>query len=90
MKGPAYVGDLPYRCLLPKGIEGLLVTGLGASADRDAMTLIRMQADLENQGYAAGTAAAMAVERAVDVRKVDVKALQKKLVEMGILWRNAC
>lgn len=85
MKGPAYVCDLPYRCLIPKGIEGLLVTGLGASADRDAMTLIRMQADLENQGYAAGTAAAMAARNGVDVRKVDIKALQKKLVAKGVV-----
>ena len=85
MKGPAYVCDLPYRCLIPKGIGGMLVTGLGASADRDAMTLIRMQADLENQGYAAGMAAAMAAGGAVEVRKVDVKALQKKLIAKGIL-----
>jgi flavin-dependent dehydrogenase len=85
MKGPAYVCDLPYRCLIPKGIEGLLVTGLGASADRDAMTLVRMQADLENQGYAAGTAAALAAAGRTDVRKVDIKALQKKLVKKGVL-----
>ncbi len=85
MKGPAYICDLPYRCLIPKGIEGLLVTGLGASADRDAMTLIRMQADLENQGYAAGTAAALAAAGGVDVRKVDIKGLQKRLVDKGVL-----
>jgi len=85
MKGPAYVCDLPYRCLLPRGVEGLLVTGLGASADRDAMTLTRMQADLENQGYAAGTAAAMAAGEGRDVRSVDVKALQKALVEKGVV-----
>ena len=48
---PCYV---PYRCLLPKGIEGVLVTGLGVSADRDVMPVIRMQPDVQNQGYAAG------------------------------------
>jgi len=85
MKGPAFAGDLPYRCLLPKGIEGLLVTGLGASADRDAMTLIRMQPDFENQGYAAGVAAAMAVGNGGYVRKVDVKALQKALIKKGVV-----
>ncbi|MHC4252986.1 MAG: FAD-dependent oxidoreductase [Planctomycetota bacterium] len=84
MKGPAYVCDLPYRCLIPKAVEGILVTGLGASADRDAMTLIRMQADLENQGYAAGTAAAMAAANGVDVREIDIKTLQKRLIEAGI------
>jgi len=85
MKGPAYACDLPYRCLIPRGIDGMLVTGLGASADRDAMTLIRMQPDLENQGYAAGMSAAMAAAGGVDVRKIDIKKLQKKLVEKGIV-----
>ena len=84
MKGPAYICDLPYRCIIPKGVEGLLATGLGASADRDAMTLVRMQPDLENQGYAAGIAAAMAAKANVDVRKINIKTLQKKLIEKGI------
>ena len=88
MKGPAYICDLPYRCLIPKGIEGLLVTGLGASADRDAMTLIRMQPDLENQGYAAGTAAALAVASQADIRKIDIKVLQKKLIDKGLLEKR--
>jgi len=88
VKGPAYACDLPYRCLIPKGIDGMLVTGLGVSADRDAMTLIRMQADLENQGYAAGTAAAMAAGSGVDVSKIDVRDLQKKLLDKGILEKR--
>lgn len=75
----------PYRCLLPKGHEGLLVVGLGTSAHRDALALIRMQADLQNQGYAAGVAAAMAVEHGVTPRTIDVKALQRHLVELGNL-----
>ena len=41
--------DVPYRCLLPKGLDGILVTGLGISAHRDAMPVIRMQADIQNQ-----------------------------------------
>jgi flavin-dependent dehydrogenase len=84
MKGPVYFGDEPYRCLLPKGLEGMLVTGLGTSADRDSMTLIRMQVDLENQGYAAGIAAAMAAGNGGYCRKVDIKALQKALVAKGV------
>ncbi|MBM3891609.1 MAG: FAD-dependent oxidoreductase, partial [Verrucomicrobia bacterium] len=45
----AYV---PLRALLPKGLDGILVTGLGVSAHRDAMPIIRMQPDVQNQGYA--------------------------------------
>ncbi|MHC4569406.1 MAG: FAD-dependent oxidoreductase, partial [Planctomycetota bacterium] len=77
--------DVPYRCLLPEGLDGILVTGLGVSAHRDAMPVIRMQADIQNQGYAAGVAAAMAAESGVDIRDIDLKKLQKHLVEKGNL-----
>lgn len=77
--------NLPYRCLLPKRLEGLLVIGLGMSAHRDAMPILRMQPDVQNQGYAAGVAAAMANKANVVVRDVNIKALQKHLVEKGIL-----
>lgn len=75
--------NTPYRALLPKGIEGILVTGLGMSAHRDAMPILRMQGDIQNQGYAAGCAAAMAAKADVPPRKIDVKALQRHLVEKG-------
>ena len=84
-KGPDYRTDLPYRSLLPKGLDGILVVGLGCGADRDAMTLIRMQPDLQNQGYAAGVAAAAAADKDGRTREVDVKAVQRGLIGKGIL-----
>jgi len=84
-KGPRFQTDVPYRCLLPRRLDGILVVGLGCSAQRDAMTLIRMQADMQNQGYAAGMAAAAAAKLGGHTRKVDVKAVQKKLVGEGVL-----
>ncbi|MHC4229083.1 MAG: FAD-dependent oxidoreductase, partial [Planctomycetota bacterium] len=77
--------NVPYRCLLPKDLDGILVTGLGVSAHRDAMPVIRMQADIQNQGYAAGVAAAMAAAGGKTVRDIDIKLLQKHLVEKGNL-----
>ena len=77
--------DVPYRCLLPKGLDGILVTGLGVSAHRDAMPVIRMQPDIQNQGYAAGLAAAMAASSGASVRNIDIKALQKHLIKKGNL-----
>ena len=77
--------NVPYRCLLPAGLDGVLVTGLGVSAHRDAMPVIRMQADIQNQGYAVGVAAAMAANGGIGVREVDIKALQKQLIEKGNL-----
>ncbi|HOX38574.1 MAG TPA: FAD-dependent oxidoreductase [Candidatus Brocadiia bacterium] len=75
----------PYRCLLPKGIEGVLVIGLGISAHRDAMPILRMQPDIQNQGYAAGLAAAASAREGKGLREIDIKALQKRLVEKGCL-----
>jgi len=75
----------PYRCLLPKGYEGLLATGLGMSVQRDALPVLRMQPDLQNQGYAAGRAAAMAAKSGVALREIDLRLLQKHLVEIGSL-----
>lgn len=75
----------PYRCLLPKGIEGILVTGLGISMDRDASAMIRMQLDLANQGYAAGTAAVHSISDGVSLREIDIKELQRQLIDLGNL-----
>ena len=85
MKGPDFRVDMPYRCLLPKGLDGILAVGLGASAERDAMTLVRMQADLQNQGYAAGMAAAMAAKLDGCTRKIDIKKVQQQMVKEGVL-----
>ena len=77
--------NIPFRAMLPKGIEGLIVTGLSISSHRDAVPLIRMQPDVQNGGYAAGVAAAMAAEADVPIRKIDVKKLQQHLVDIGNL-----
>jgi flavin-dependent dehydrogenase len=76
---------VPYRCLLPRGVEGILVTGLAVSAHRDVMPVIRMQADIQNQGYAAGVAAALAARSGRNVRDIDIRQLQRHLVEKGNL-----
>ncbi len=76
---------IPYRCLLPRGLEGILVTGLGISVHRDAVPVMRMQPDIQNQGYAAGAAAAFSVQLGYPPRKLDVRLLQRHLVAVGCL-----
>jgi hypothetical protein len=76
---------VPFRCMLPKGVERVLVTGLGMSAHRDALPVIRMQPDVQNQGYAAGLAAAQAAKANTDFRSLNIRALQKELVGLRIL-----
>ena len=82
--GAIFKADLPYRALLPASLDGVYATGLAISATRDAMPIIRMQPSVQNQGYAAGLAAAMAAD-AGSVRAIDVKALQRRLVDDGCL-----
>lgn len=79
--------DVPFRCLLPRGLSGILVTGLGKSAHRDAMPVIRMQADVQNEGYAAGLAAAMVCQENLggDFRRLEIRTLQRRLIEIGNL-----
>lgn len=80
-----YEVPLPYRALLPAGWDGLLVTGLGISVHRDALPLVRMQRDIQNQGYAAGHAAALAALTGVAPRRVDLVRLQAHLAEKGVI-----
>lgn len=80
-----YDADVPLRCLLPKGLEGILTTGLGASAHRDVMPVIRMQPCLQNQGYAVGYLSALCVKENKSPRKIDIKKVQRHLVEIGNL-----
>jgi len=84
-KGLKLWSYVPYRCLLPPKLDGILVIGLGKSAEPDAMSIVRMQADMQNEGYAAGLAAAMAAAQGKSPRMIDVRALQKQLVARGNL-----
>jgi hypothetical protein len=77
--------NVPLRSLLPTGISGIAVVGLGLGCERDVTGIVRMQADLMNMGYSAGVAAAMASKNGGDFRKIDIPELRKKLVEKKIL-----
>ncbi|MDR6553140.1 FAD-dependent oxidoreductase [Paenibacillus qinlingensis] len=77
--------EIPYRLLLPKGIEGVLVAGKAISATHDALPAIRMQSDLENLGGVAALAAALAVRTGVPPRRIGIKELQDRLIREGIL-----
>lgn len=83
-KKPMYA-HVPFRSMLPRGVEGVLVTGLGMSAHRDALPVVRMQADVQNQGYAAGAAAAISAASSRPFRALPIRDLQRRLVDVGIL-----
>jgi hypothetical protein len=74
---------IPYRCLIPKDLEGLLVAGRSISATQDANGTVRLQGTVIAQGQAAGTAAALAAQGKFSVRLVPIGVLQRKLTEQG-------
>lgn len=76
--------EYPYRCMLPKGVEGVLVAGRCASLTHLGLTVCKSMGNMMAIGQSAGTAAAMAVQQAVTPRDLDVHVLQQRLGEMGV------
>ena len=63
--------------------KGLLVAGRNASMDHKAMAATRVMATCMAMGEAAGAAARIAIEDGVDPSEVDVKKVQKALLDNG-------
>ncbi|MFW2357768.1 FAD-dependent oxidoreductase [Hydrogenophaga sp.] len=76
--------EIPYRCLLPQGVEQLLVAGRCISADHAAHARSRNMPACMATGQAAGVAAAVAVESGTTVRQVSVAEVQKRLRALGM------
>jgi len=76
-KGLAY--DLPYRCIVPQGIGGLLVVGRAVSCDYVACNTLRLIVPCLATGQAAGVAAGIAVELECTLRSVPIDLLQRGL-----------
>jgi glycine/D-amino acid oxidase-like deaminating enzyme len=79
------VYGIPFRCLLPGAVEGLLVAGRCFSATHDAHASARSMATCMAMGQAAGTAAALAVASSTTPRSVKVDVLRRHLAEDGAL-----
>jgi hypothetical protein len=77
--------DIPYRCLVPRDIENLLVAGKAISAHREAYQRFLMQTMVT--GQAAGVAAALCAKNNISPRMLesDVSELQRILVEQGAI-----
>ena len=77
--------DIPYRCLTPKGINNLLVSGRCISATHEAMAGARVMGTCMAIGQAAGTAASLSVCHEVWPRDVDADELRRVLQADGAL-----
>ena len=77
-KGTYYT--IPYRCLIPRGVDNLLVAGRCISTDHITQGSYRCMPIVCNIGEAAGTAIGLAVKSKKNTKNIDVKELQKVLI----------
>lgn len=84
LEGDTYY-QIPYRCLVPRDLEGVLVTGRCISTTHEAQGSTRVMGPGIATGQAAGVAAALALADARAPRDVDVARLQAELEREGAL-----
>lgn len=77
--------DIPYRCLLPKNVENLLVAGRCLSADHDAHASVRSMGQCMAMGQAAAVAASIAVSEKAAPREIKIPVLQDRLRQIGAI-----
>ena len=80
-EGSSY--DIPYRCLVPKEVDGILVAGRCISVSHIALGSVRIMPVASATGQAAGAAAALCVKDKVQPRDLDVGKLQQLLISQG-------
>lgn len=78
---------IPYRSLLPKGVENLLVAGRAIGGDRIAHAATRNMACCAVAGQGAGIAAALSVKSGKSFGELDLPAVQVELERQGVRIR---
>jgi hypothetical protein len=77
------VYEIPYRTLLPQGVDNLLVAGRCISATHTAFGSIRVMATCMAMGQGAGTAAALIARNGQTSREINIQQLRKELIKQG-------
>jgi len=75
--------EVPYRSLLVKGIDNLLVAGRCIGADFVAQSSLRVMPTCRAIGEACGIAAAMAIEKGVSPHQIDGALVRKRMIQLG-------
>lgn len=78
-----YVWEIPYGTLVPETLKGVLTAGRCISSIGDAWEITRVIPCAALTGEAAGTAAAMAVDRNITPDQLDISELQEELRGKG-------
>ncbi len=82
---PGEFYSIPYRCLVPREVNGLLVAGRPISTTHEAHASTRIQPICYATGQAAGVAAALALKRGLQPRELAVGELQETLRNQGAI-----
>jgi len=85
--GEAY--DIPLRCLVPQGVDDLLVAGRCISTTHEALASCRIMPVAIATGHAAGVCAALAAKGGVQPREVPAVQVQRELARQGAILRCA-
>lgn len=76
--------QVPYRSMLPKGIDNLLVTGRATGGDKVSHAAVRNMACCAVAGQGAGVAAALSLKSNRSLAEVDLTAVQAELTRQGV------
>ncbi|MDD4889347.1 MAG: FAD-dependent oxidoreductase [Phycisphaerae bacterium] len=83
--GRGFCYQMPYRMMVPLGVDNLLVAGRCVSCTHIALGSLRVIAQCAVMGEAAGVAAAISLRRDIPPRKIDVSELQTALRAAGAI-----
>lgn len=81
---PGVSHGVPYRIMLPVGIDNLWVAGRCVSSDRAVQGSLRVMPNCFSMGQAAGTAAVLALQGGTGSRGISVPELQRRLLEQDV------
>ena len=76
--------EIPFRCLYHVEFDNLLAAGRIVSASGDGWEVTRVIPVAALTGQAAGTAAAICIEKSCSTKEVEIATLQRKLEDKGI------
>ena len=76
---------MPYRCMIPRKVDNMLIACRAFGSEAIVNEYFNLIPHCIALGQAAGTAAAQSISRGVDLRKIDIKALQTSLKKQGVI-----
>ncbi len=79
------VAEIPYKSIVPKGLDGMLLSGRGISQTHNALQFTRMSADLAVLGYLTGQVAADQAWNDIQPKDYDITGIQKEWAALGYM-----